>query len=123
MDVRSDARPMNADAIARATLVKMTTRKWRLIRMFEALLKVVCPLLPAPPLPASDEAEPTSTLVVEYWNLGDLVILVPFLRNLRKCFPNAHIALLVNSSLQSFLQGQELVDERKSTRLNSSHEW
>ena len=48
---------------------------------------------------------------MEYWNLGDLVILVPFLRSLRCSFPAAHIALLVNGNLQSFLHGQGLVDE------------
>jgi len=97
--------------VARTTLLKITPRKWRLICMFEALLKVVCALLPTPPIPRSAEAESKSILVMEYWNLGDLAIVVPFLRNLRKCFPNAHIALLVNSGLQSFLEGQGLVDE------------
>jgi ADP-heptose:LPS heptosyltransferase len=99
------------EAAARAVLVKMTPRKWLFIRTSEALLKVVCALLPAPPRPESAEAKAGSILVMEYWNLGDLVILVPFLRNLRNSFPKAHIVLLVNSSLQSFLQGQGFVDE------------
>jgi len=49
--------------------------------------------------------------VIEYWKLGDLAILVPFLRNLRRCFPSARISLLANPDLASFLAGQGLVDE------------
>src|SRR5260370_39657510 len=56
-------------------------------------------------------AQPKTILVVEYWNLGDLAILVPFLKNLRAGFPRAKISLLVNESLKTFLEGQELVHE------------
>jgi len=99
------------EAAARAVLLKMPPGKWRLIRALEALLRVVCSLVPSPLKSATERAEPKSILVVEYWNLGDLAILVPFLRNLRGSFPGARIALLVNSNLQTFLQGQDLVDE------------
>lgn len=60
---------------------------------------------------------PASILVVEYWNLGDLAILVPFLRNLRECFPRTGISLLVRPELAHFLDGQGLVDEFISTRV------
>jgi ADP-heptose:LPS heptosyltransferase len=99
------------EAAGRATLLKMAPGKWRLIRVLEALLRVVCAVVPAPPKSATGGAEPKNLLVVEYWNLGDLAILIPFLRNLRGNFPGAHIALLVSSSLQTFLQRQDLVDE------------
>src|SRR5579859_363397 len=99
------------EAAGRATLMKMTPGKLRLIRVLEALLNVVCAVLPAPPRLTTEGAEPKSILVVEYWNLGDLAILVPFFRNLRNSFPRAHVTLLVNRGLQSFLQGQGLVDE------------
>lgn len=96
---------------AEAILVKMTPMKRRLIRIFDVVLKVLCAVLPGPPNPVSKEGSPSSILIMEYWHLGDLVILVPFLRVLRRSYPIAHIALLVNSDLQSFLDGQGLVDE------------
>src|SRR6267378_6565519 len=72
------------EAEARASLLLMTPRKWRLVCVFEALVRFLKPLLP--PLPPVDNPTepPKSILVVEYWNLGDLAILVPFLRNLRQ---------------------------------------
>jgi ADP-heptose:LPS heptosyltransferase len=108
---RGKATGNELEPAGRAILLKMTPRKWRLIRVLEAALKVVRLLLPAPPKPTTGKAPPKSILVMEYWNLGDLVILVPFLRNLRESFPNARVALLVKDSLQSFLQDQGLVDE------------
>jgi heptosyltransferase-2 len=102
---------VGSDAAARATLLKLTLRKWRMIRLFERALKLVLPLLPSPRRPGSTDRPPDSILVVEYWNLGDLAILVPFLQNLRRMFPAAHVALLVNFALAGFLEGQGLVDE------------
>jgi ADP-heptose:LPS heptosyltransferase len=43
--------------------------------------------------------------------MGDLAILVPFLSQLRRAIPSAHISLLVNAGLVGFLEGQGLVDE------------
>lgn len=89
----------------------MTPRKWRLVRMFDSVVRLLVPLLPSPRPLGNCENEPKSILIIEYWNLGDLVILVPFLRNLRQSFPGARIALVVNAGLASFLKGQGLVDE------------
>lgn len=61
--------------------------------------------------------QPEKILIIEYWNLGDLVILIPFLRNLRQAFPKAHIELLVKDGLASFLAGQGLVDDFVSVRI------
>ena len=99
------------EAAARAHFLKMTPRKGRLVRMFESLARMVLPLLPSPRSPLPPHTQPDKILVVEYWNLGDLAILVPFLRNLRRSFPNARISLLVNASLVSFLEEQGIVDE------------
>ena len=99
------------EAGAQAHFLKLTPRKRRLIRAFESLARMVLPLLPSPPSPNSATTQPGRILVIEYWNLGDLAILVPFLRNLRRSFPEARISLLVNASLVSFLDGQGLVDE------------
>jgi heptosyltransferase-2 len=100
----------NREAAARAIFLKMTPRKWRLVRAFEGVLRLILPMLPARASEAVP-AQPKTILVVEYWNLGDLAILVPFLKNLRAGFPRAKISLLVNESLKTFLEGQELVDE------------
>lgn len=98
------------DAMAQTSLLRMTPRKWRLVRTFEVLVRFLEPLMP--PLALEDPTEPPkSILVVEYWNLGDLAIIVPFLRNLRERFPSAHISLLVSVDLADFLEGQELVNE------------
>ena len=93
------------------SLLFMTPRKWKLVRIFEASIRLLKPLLPKPlPLEGCTET-PARMLVIEYWNLGDLAILVPFLRNLRRSFPQARISLLISASLTCFLEGQGLVDE------------
>ena len=100
----------NGEVAARASFLKMTPRKWRLVRAFEGVLRFILPMLPARAF-ETVAAQPKTILVVEYWNLGDLAILVPFLRNLRAGFSRAKISLLVNESLKTFLEGQGLVDE------------
>ena len=98
------------EASLRAALLHMTPRKWRFVRVFQALARLLKPLVR--PLPAANSAEPPERiLVVEYWNLGDLAILVPFLTNLRRAFPGAKISLLLNEGLESLLDGQGVVDE------------
>jgi heptosyltransferase-2 len=101
----------SSDAAARVSFVKMTPRKWRLVRLFERVLRLTLPFLPAPQSAAGTNAATKRILVVEYWNLGDLAILVPFLRALRQAFPQARISLLVKKGLDSFLDGQGIVDE------------
>src|ERR1700730_2753434 len=110
-DTRTSAAASSMESEARARLLRMSPRKWRLVCGFEALVRFFKPLVP--PLPPVENATepPASILVVEYWNLGDLAILVPFLRNLRRSFPQARISLLVQTGLESFLEGQEIVDE------------
>jgi heptosyltransferase-2 len=100
-----------AEAAARASFLKMTPRKWRLVRAAEAVLRLLLPFLPLPRAEDSSGERPKSILVVEYWNLGDLAILVPFLKNLRRSYPEVRISMQVNAGLGSFLEGQGLVDE------------
>ena len=50
-------------------------------------------------------------LVVELWQLGDVVMVTPFLRALRECFPAAHVTLLAKSHARELLEGSGLVDE------------
>lgn len=106
-DVGTDSK----EAVTRASFLRMSATKWHLVRMFEAMARLLTWLI-LPPKPGGTRSEaPASILVVEYWNLGDLAILVPFLRNLRKSFPQAQICLLLNPGLTTLLDGQGLVDE------------
>jgi ADP-heptose:LPS heptosyltransferase len=57
------------------------------------------------------QSEPKSILVVEYWNLGDFVMLTPFFKNLRLHYPQAHIALMGSPRTIPMVEGQGLVDE------------
>lgn len=98
------------EASLRAALLHMTPRKWRFVRVFEALARLLKPLFH--PLPVANSTEPPQRiLVVEYWNLGDLAILVPFLINLRRALPSSKISLLINEGLESLLDQQGIVDE------------
>jgi heptosyltransferase-2 len=110
----ADANSENAvveEVAARTSLLRMTSHKWRLIRAFETAAALFLRALPSPQGIEGPQARPDTILVIEYWHLGDLAILVPFLRNLRRNFPRARISLLVNTDLASFLEGQRLVDE------------
>src|SRR5260370_18829879 len=88
----------NGEAAARAIFLKMPPWKWRLVCAFEGVLRLILPMLPARASQASP-AHPRTILVVEYWNLGDLAILVPFLRNLTATGPLAQICLPVHASV------------------------
>jgi ADP-heptose:LPS heptosyltransferase len=108
-DIATDAREV--EAMARARFLRMTPRKWRLVRAFETVMRMLSVILPSGRAAENSNARPATILVVEYWNLGDLAISVPFLRHLRRSFPQAQISLLVQAGLESFLEGQGIVDE------------
>ena len=96
---------------ARAILLKISNQKWLLIRALERVLRLLVTLLPGPIAADQSKSRSTRILVIEYWNIGDLAILVPFLTQLRSTFPSAHIALLINANLRFFLETQDLVNE------------
>ena len=52
-----------------------------------------------------------SILVLELWNIGDLILLMPFLAQLRTKFPNARITLLARAVAEDLLRGTGLADE------------
>lgn len=99
------------ETLARETLLRMTPRKWRLARSVESALQFLKLIMSPQPFSKTPNEPPASILVAEFWNLGDLAILVPFLANLRQTFPQARISLLINAGLADFLHGQDLVDE------------
>ena len=50
-------------------------------------------------------------LVMELWQIGDVVMATPFLRALRGCFPVAHITLLGKPHAMELLEASGLVDD------------
>jgi ADP-heptose:LPS heptosyltransferase len=50
-------------------------------------------------------------LVVELWKIGDVVLTIPFLAQLRAVFPNARITMLGQPHARLILEGTALVDE------------
>ena len=60
---------------------------------------------------AMRNADVRRILVVELWNIGDVVLLLPFLTQLRLLFPNASITLLARPHARVILRGTGLVDE------------
>jgi lipopolysaccharide heptosyltransferase III len=58
-----------------------------------------------------------SILVMELWNLGDLVLTLPFLTQLRLIFPRARVTLLARRYAKELLQGTDLVDDFIETDL------
>jgi ADP-heptose:LPS heptosyltransferase len=50
-------------------------------------------------------------LVIEPWNIGDVVLVTPILAELRARFPNAKISLLAKSYARELLDGSGLIDE------------
>jgi hypothetical protein len=91
----ADLTPKDADAAALGGLVKMSARKRVLIRGIEAILRPLgVGLELVRGLPRNTGGEVSKILVLEYWNLGDLVMLTPFLRSLRIQYPDASITLL-----------------------------
>lgn len=99
------------ETLARETLLRMTPRKWCLVRIVESALQFLKLIMSPQPFSKTSNEPPTSILVAEFWNLGDLAILVPFLTNLRQTFPRARISVLLNADLTDLLRGQDLVDE------------
>jgi heptosyltransferase-2 len=57
-------------------------------------------------------------LVLELWNIGDLILVMPFLSQLRARFPHAKVTLLARPLAQELLSGTGLVDEVIPTELN-----
>jgi lipopolysaccharide heptosyltransferase II len=101
-----------AERAALGMLIKLSARKRLFIR---ALDLAVRPLVRALNLlfPFSVEAvrDVNRILVIEYWNLGDIVMLTPFLRSLRIQYPKAHISLLTSPKAAPILEQQGLVDD------------
>ena len=70
----------------------------------------------------SETSDVKRILVVELWNIGDVVLLLPFLQQLRTIFPNASVTLVASSYARDLLGPTGLVDEFIETDLAWQHE-
>src|SRR5438309_6551690 len=73
------------------------------------------PRQPHRPLPTASAIR--RILVVELWNIGDVILTMPFLARLREIFPDAKITMLANAHAKTLLQGTGLVDDFIETSL------
>ncbi|MEO7502875.1 MAG: glycosyltransferase family 9 protein [Gemmatimonadaceae bacterium] len=62
-------------------------------------------------------------LVVELWNIGDVVLTIPFLAQIRVLFPQAKTTLLAQSHARKLLEGTHLVDEFVEINIPSRAAW
>jgi heptosyltransferase-2 len=96
----------------------MSARKRRLIRVIDAIAQpIVRVLTKLGYCPASSSAEVRSILLLECWNLGDIVMESPFVQNVRINYPNARIVLLTSPKAAPLLENQGLVNEVITVRV------
>jgi ADP-heptose:LPS heptosyltransferase len=69
---------------------------------------------------AGSNTEIRRILVIELWNIGDVVLAMPFLAQLRALFPAARVTLLARPHARDVLAGTGLVDEFVDTELGWS---
>ena len=74
------------------------------------------------PAPAKSRDDIRSILVVEPKNIGDVVLTLPFLAQLRKVFPHARTTMLSNPFARVLFEGTGLVDEFIDTDLDWTEE-
>jgi hypothetical protein len=95
-DIAENLTAQGAEAAALGALVKMSVRKRLLIRAIELIVRpIVLALQRLRGRPRNIVGESKKILVMEYWNLGDIVMLSPFLRSLRIQYPDARITSIL----------------------------
>ena len=108
----------NSERAALGALVKFGPGKRIVIRLAEAIARPLVSIVDR--LRTKDSGtsngsratqEIRNILVLEYWNLGDVVMQSPFLMNLRIQYPNARITLLTSPKVAPLIANQQLVDE------------
>jgi ADP-heptose:LPS heptosyltransferase len=101
-----------AEAAARACLVKFSRGRRFAIRLAELLLYPVVRAVDFWRARGGKKpSEIRKILVMELGNLGDIVGILPFLKNLRMSYPEARISLLANPSMFPLLENLAVVDE------------
>lgn len=85
--------------------------------------RAVNPFRGHPASQAVDRQSVERILVVELWNIGDVILTIPFLAQLRVMFPNARTTLLARSYASELLVGMDLVDEFLETDIDPRESW
>ena len=60
-------------------------------------------------------------LVIRLGSLGDVVHALPAVASLKHSFPHSHLSWIIKPHFAPLLENNPYVEDRKSTRLNSSH--
>jgi heptosyltransferase II len=110
---------LEIEAAARGALTKISRRKLLLIRALEIiLLPVVCVTNWLRSQEFSGQQGPIrKILVVEYWQMGDAILLLPFLQNLRRHYPQSTIVWLGNPRVLPLLKSQAIIDKSIPVRV------
>jgi ADP-heptose:LPS heptosyltransferase len=112
-DTRSGWTLQDAESAATGTILKIGRLRRCMIPVLEALFFpfAYAVNLFQKPAPRKKNEEIRKILIIEYTELGDVVLLLPLLQNLRIHYPGARITLLVSSKVMLLLEGQDVVDE------------
>lgn len=113
-DSRKPSNRHDLERAALAAVVKIGPVKKILVRIFEFFARPIVRLVDlwrAQRGKSDIPANVRTILVMEYWQLGDALILLPFLRNLRMHFPDARISMLASAPAKAVLYDQGVVDE------------
>lgn len=89
---------MNPRLVMRA---KRLDRYWRVLPTLH--------ILKPPPIIRTGE-ELREILVVDLHLVGDMIMLIPLLESVRRCYPRARISLLAGAWAEDVLEGSDLVD-------------
>jgi heptosyltransferase II len=109
---RASLSKAEAESAARGCMVKFSSGRRFVIRFAELLLFPVVRCVDffrSGRAGTSDEVR--KILVLESGNLGDIIGILPFLKNLRRDYPQAQIAFLANPTMFPLLENLHVVDE------------
>src|SRR5579859_3768314 len=104
--------PNKASEAARGALIRMGPSKHRMVCAFETFVfPAVWVIEHVRPQREPPNESIREILVIEYWNIGDIVNLLPFLESLRAAYPAARVSLLINPAMRSAFESRSLADE------------
>jgi heptosyltransferase-2 len=106
---KSATQPEEKEVAARIILKPVVHRHWKSIRLVEFLLRPIAKVLDPATTPQTLGAQ--TILIFDPGALGDMMMLVPFLQNLRSWFPTSQIALLGRPGPGQLLLDRGLIHE------------